>query len=733
MKTAALILAALIFLIPAAGSGQVNREFVPYLSSGYTYQFVNKSASLVGTFYLYKGETGKGWTTGGPAAFGTLNNTTSPPCPLNTSSFVKTTWASGKDLLIKKYLALPAGTRNLKIAVRLDNAVRLYVNQKEVTNGIWSHNICATGSATDAGVSDTVFIVPDNYLHTGTGSATDTLSIYGVSLSSKNFLDARVTGDVANTITLTGDKNLSFSPSSPVFAIPGNDVTINMILTSGYHVATLLIDNQPVYTPTATYTFKNVTANHTLTATSLPNNTVVGTTADGGSGSLRDAILSANSVSGTDNITFTLPGGSVIKPLNTLPIITDGAILDGTSEPGYVATPLLTIDGSQAPAGTSGITINANGVTIKGMTIAYFKGSGILINGNSNTIGGTNPKDGNIIRNNGGDGVTLPKGTAALPPVGNAILSNSIYSNAGLGIDLGGDGITQNVYGTPSNKLTRPDPPTAANSGVNFPLLSYASISSAASVVEGTILSWPATLFRVQVYLTDGSTDSQGEGKTFLGEATVTTDGVGSGPFSIPLTTGLAVGQYVTATATEMVDATTPKNTSEFAANQPVGVKTKYYDNSNSTDGHFVVNLTYSGIPLHWRDGLVSYRLSNTITDQTLKAVIPNSFATWSTVTPVHFTQYIDPVGATVSPAQDAAWGGNPDGFNNVVWIDGVTTGKWTDVTPAPSNVIAITRLRYNAITGEITDADIAINNDKTNSDPLMQGFDFEVVAGFGR
>ena len=260
---------------------------------------------------------------------------------------MKTTWASGKDLLAKKYLALPAGTRNVKIAVRLDNAVRLYVNQKEVTKGIWSHNNCATGSATDAGVSDTVFTVPDSYLHTGTGSATDTLSIYGVSLSSKNFLDVRVTGDVAYTITLTGDNNLSFSPPSPVFVIPGNDVTINMIPTTNFHVATLLIDNQPEYTPGATYTFKNVTANHTLAATSLPNNTVIGTTADNGPGSLRDAILSSNSASGIDNVTFNLPGGSVIKPQATLPIFTDGAVLNGTSVSGYVSTPLITIDGSR--------------------------------------------------------------------------------------------------------------------------------------------------------------------------------------------------------------------------------------------------------------------------------------------------------------------------------------------------------------------------------------------------
>ena len=95
----------------------------------------------------------------------------------------------------------------------------------------------------------------------------------------------------------------------------------------------------------------------------------------------------------------------------------------------------------------------------------------------------------------------------------------------------------------------------------------------------------------------------------------------------------------------------------------------------------------------------------------------------------MRFTEY-DPTGSIVTQAKDTVWGGNPDGLNNVVWIDGIQTRKWTDVTLAPNNVIAVTRLRYNAITGEITDADIAINNDKTDSDPQKQGFDFEVVPG---
>src|SRR5205085_10014239 len=71
-------------------------------------------------------------------------------------------------------------------------------------------------------------------------------------------------------------------------------------------------------------------------------------------------------------------------------------------------------------------------------------GNGILITGGAhdNLVGGqigpnTGPL-GNEIANNGGDGVRIASGT------GNAVLGNSIHDNAGLGIDLGGNGVTPN-------------------------------------------------------------------------------------------------------------------------------------------------------------------------------------------------------------------------------------------------------------------------------------------------
>ncbi len=64
----------------------------------------------------------------------------------------------------------------------------------------------------------------------------------------------------------------------------------------------------------------------------------------------------------------------------------------------------------------------------------------LLIESNDTTIGGTGSRAGNTIAFNGGAGVALD----LFGQSGNAILANSMFSNAGLGIDLGDDGPTLN-------------------------------------------------------------------------------------------------------------------------------------------------------------------------------------------------------------------------------------------------------------------------------------------------
>jgi len=69
---------------------------------------------------------------------------------------------------------------------------------------------------------------------------------------------------------------------------------------------------------------------------------VVTNTADGGVGSLRDAIDCANSTPGTDTISFNIPAAGVqtISPASALPTITDPVIIDGYTQSGASANTL---------------------------------------------------------------------------------------------------------------------------------------------------------------------------------------------------------------------------------------------------------------------------------------------------------------------------------------------------------------------------------------------------------
>ena len=94
-------------------------------------------------FYKVGTDTGTGWSCG-DGAFGTLNNTSSPPCPLNDAAHVKTIWPSSKDILIRRHISLPAGARNVTVKAAIDDAIQVYFNGKDISGGNREHNSCAT-------------------------------------------------------------------------------------------------------------------------------------------------------------------------------------------------------------------------------------------------------------------------------------------------------------------------------------------------------------------------------------------------------------------------------------------------------------------------------------------------------------------------------------------------------------------------------------------------------------
>ncbi|MCY2968958.1 MAG: right-handed parallel beta-helix repeat-containing protein, partial [Planctomycetota bacterium] len=111
---------------------------------------------------------------------------------------------------------------------------------------------------------------------------------------------------------------------------------------------------------------------------------IVSNTADGGTGSLRQAILDADASPGSHTISFHIPGGGthMISPQSALPVITNSVTLDGTTQPGYAGSPVIEIDGGSAGAGNvAGLSVGASGTVIRGLDIGNFSGPGLEING----------------------------------------------------------------------------------------------------------------------------------------------------------------------------------------------------------------------------------------------------------------------------------------------------------------------------------------------------------------
>ena len=173
---------------------------------------------------------------------------------------------------------------------------------------------------------------------------------------------------------------------------------------------------------------------------------------------------------------------------------------------------------------------------------------GIAIGGGVNSvIGGTQSEAGNQIAFNGGPGIAVTSGT------GNSIRGNSIFSNNGLGIDLGTSGVTAND-GT--------DPDTGPNNLQNFPVITSVVSSANSVTIQGSLKSLPNTAFQID-FFSNGAVDpsGNGEGAQFINSTTVNTDNNGDATINATFLVGLAAGRVITATATDPNG-----NTSEFSA-----------------------------------------------------------------------------------------------------------------------------------------------------------------------
>jgi CSLREA domain-containing protein len=204
------------------------------------------------------------------------------------------------------------------------------------------------------------------------------------------------------------------------------------------------------------------------------------------------------------------------------------------------------------------VETNLIGVAADGTT-PLANGNGIISNDSNNQGNrvGANGSGGNTIAHNAGLGIGVRPSTTTM-----VIAGNRIFSNGGLGIDLGMDGSTPNDVDDADN---------GPNHLQNSPVI-RAESSATATTIRGSVDGAPGTTDFVIDFFDNGTCDPSGfgEGETFLGEIQVAATAAGDASFTFdPATvvpgTVLPVGHFVTATAAKHVPSIS-NETSEFSA-----------------------------------------------------------------------------------------------------------------------------------------------------------------------
>ncbi len=252
----------------------------------------------------------------------------------------------------------------------------------------------------------------------------------------------------------------------------------------------------------------------------------------------------------TGTIALVTLGGLGIGGQPTANTMILGNLISGNNSGGvFISVPFGTLN--------SGVVIQGNLVGTQRDGVSPLGNNfGIRPGVNGNLVGGTSPGQGNIIAFNQ-IGVIVAVGF-----VNNAILGNSIFNNAFLGIQLtnGGPPLPNNACNTP--KFGNP-----GNLGQNYPVITSAPVAAGNVTISGTLNSTPSTTFRLEFFSNVAADPSgNGEGQTFLGFTNVTTDALCNANFG-PLVFAVPPGQPIfSATATDPSG-----NTSEFSVAFPLG------------------------------------------------------------------------------------------------------------------------------------------------------------------
>ncbi|MBB3207905.1 CSLREA domain-containing protein, partial [Rhodopirellula rubra] len=256
-----------------------------------------------------------------------------------------------------------------------------------------------------------------------------------------------------------------------------------------------------------------------------------------------------------------------------------GGSIDGNYFTGS-STQAIILSGSSSGITISDNTIVGNGVgPVTGSHVQY---DAIALRNGTNNITLTH----NIIAENYGAGILVNDGAFGIE-----ITENSIYGNGNVlsrqgatasgiaGIDLQGTGENASLGTAPYYTANDAgDADTGGNSLQNFPVITQAISNGSQITLLGNFNSVANETFTIEFFTSASYANGYGQGQTFVGSISVTTDGSGNAAFNYVRSGSFDASEFVTATATN--DST--KETSEFAAQ--VAINGPVY--ANQDDGH---------------------------------------------------------------------------------------------------------------------------------------------------
>lgn len=271
----------------------------------------------------------------------------------------------------------------------------------------------------------------------------------------------------AKTVTTDGDGEVSFTANGLTVTTAGYAITATASKDEGagnYSTSEFSLAYTATAVPGGTYVV-------TSTADDSDSDAGDGFCDDGaGNCTLRAAIEEANATDGTDSIEFNISGigAHTITLTDDLPSINESVVIDGTTQSGSLCGDLwagtapvwnIIIQGGDSDISFAGLALSSSGSTLRGVSITGFSGilralsvgqddnvvtcnnlsgngTGISVDGDNNTIGGTSAGEGNVISGNT-RGLFTIAGSSGTLIAGNFIGANVAGTAANANTDYG--------------------------------------------------------------------------------------------------------------------------------------------------------------------------------------------------------------------------------------------------------------------------------------------------------